>query len=127
MPVRAWRDAAESAMTAERSRFRLRPGAPGGSPAAGRKACPTEIAWAVTATSRFVPRATCLVRALAAQRLLARNGSTSRLHIGVAAAGGLRLRSIEAHAWLECEGEVIAGSTDAGRFTSLFTRECGAL
>src|SRR5689334_12066387 len=56
-----------------------------------------EIARAVRLAGRYVPRATCLVQALAAQILLARYGHEGQVHIGVArdAANGLR-----AHAWL---------------------------
>src|SRR5438128_1120517 len=43
-----------------------------------------ECVWAVRATSRCVPAATCLTQALAGQVLLARAGYDSRLEIGVA-------------------------------------------
>jgi hypothetical protein len=78
---------------------------------------PDEIAWAVTAVSRRVPRASCLTQALAAQRLLAQDGYASRLQIGVARnpAG-----TFEAHAWLECEGRIVIGEIEGlTRFTPM--------
>ncbi|WP_417598673.1 lasso peptide biosynthesis B2 protein [Novosphingobium aquae] len=50
--------------------------------------------------------ATCLVRALALQHMLARNGHESELRIGVARAGS----KLQAHAWLiDKSGEVLVG------------------
>lgn len=54
------------------------------------------LEWAVRAMSRVVPRATCLVQALALDRLLSRNGYAASLQIGVRK--GARF---EAHAWIE--------------------------
>ena len=64
------------------------------------------IVWAVGAAAPLVPRATCLVRALAAQALLARRGYPSQLRLGVA---GGRGRPFEAHAWIERDGHVLVG------------------
>ena len=75
-----------------------------------------ELAWAVRSASRRVPRATCLVQALALQALLARYGHTSTLRIGVAKGDA---RELEAHAWLEREGSVLIGGAEAARFTPL--------
>src|SRR5690349_23636698 len=71
------------------------------------------IAWAVAAAGRRVPGATCLVQALAAQVLLARHGLVAELRIGVARA----TEGIEAHAWLELDGEPIFGEPDRLRHT----------
>ena len=65
------------------------------------------IVWAVKAVSRYIPGATCLVRALAAQRLLARNGHASELRIGVA-----KSAEFQAHAWVESGGAVLVGGSD---------------
>src|SRR5687768_10065352 len=54
--------------------------------------------WAVAAAGRYVPKATCLVQALALQVLLMRQGYGARLCIGVAKGQQGRL---EAHAWVE--------------------------
>jgi hypothetical protein len=69
-------------------------------------ASPEEIATAVARASRAVPRATCLVQALAGAVLLARHGHPASLRIGVA---GGRPRTI-AHAWVESEGAVLVGA-----------------
>ena len=65
---------------------------------------PQRLAWAVQATARLVPRATCLVRALALERLLKRDGQPARLRIGVAKKPG---EALAAHAWLESDGLVL--------------------
>lgn len=80
-----------------------------------------EIAWAVTAASSYVPKATCLVRALAAQFILARAGRPSRLHIGVAPGQPDSGFSLDAHAWLECGGQVLLGGPDTDRYRRLLT------
>lgn len=63
------------------------------------------VAWAVEAGSRFVPGATCLVKALAAQRLLAAYGHPSAVRIGVSRSG-----DFQAHAWVEYNGAVLVGA-----------------
>jgi hypothetical protein len=74
------------------------------------------VTWAITVAARYVPANTCLTRALAASRLLARRGVGSRLQIGVARIDG----EFQAHAWVECNGDVIVGKTkDLGRFVPL--------
>ena len=74
-------------------------------------ATPAErIAWAVKVASRRMPGTTCLVAALALQRLLGGQGHVSELVIGVA-----RTRSeFAAHAWVVCGGEILVGA-DAGQ------------
>ena len=75
---------------------------------------PKHLAWAVARVSRHVPHASCLTQALALQLLLARRGWPSRLHLGMGrdAAG-----TWQAHAWVECEGQVILGENgELGRF-----------
>jgi hypothetical protein len=74
------------------------------------------IVWAVGAADRFVPRTTCLVRALAAQALLGRRGYASQLRLGVAGGSG---RVFEAHAWLERDGHVLIGGPVEGRYVPL--------
>ena len=78
---------------------------------------PSLLAWAVNATTRLIPRSTCLVRALAAQRLLARHGYPSTLHLGVARSPD----GLDAHAWLECQGATLIGAAPPGRYTPLPT------
>ena len=68
---------------------------------------PTRLAWAVCASAAYVPKATCLVRALAAQRLFARYGHDAEVRIGVAKPEG----RFVAHAWLEYEGAAAIGES----------------
>lgn len=82
----------------------------GGGPAVER------IVWAVGAVDRLVPRTTCLVRALAAQALLARRGHASQLRLGVAGGSG---RAFEAHAWLERDGRILIGGPVEARYVPL--------
>lgn len=79
----------------------------------------SEVVWAIETASEYTPGSkTCLVRALAAQVLLARWGYPALLHIGVLKGEGGQL---QAHAWLESEGEVLIGGEEAGSFTPLTT------
>jgi hypothetical protein len=75
----------------------------------GSAAGTREIVWAVRLASRYVPRATCLVQALAAQILLGRHGQAGQVHIGVALDAE---RGFRAHAWVESEGEVLIGGSE---------------
>ena len=74
-----------------------------------------QLAWAVNAASSVIPRSTCLVRALAARRLLARHGYPSTLHLGVARTSD----GLAAHAWLDHAGGTLIGGGEAGRYTPL--------
>jgi transglutaminase superfamily protein len=71
------------------------------------------IVAAVTAASRVVPRATCLTQSLTAQVLLGRHGHPVELRLGVAREAG----RFDAHAWVECDGRVVVGDADVGRYT----------
>lgn len=71
-------------------------------PSIGAKRIPQ----AVRLAAAFVPGASCLTQALAAQILFARRGISSVLHIGVENAQGFK-----AHAWLEIEDQPILGGT----------------
>jgi len=73
---------------------------------------------AVMTASRYIPHATCLVQAIAMQALLAHNGYSSQLHIGVAKANRGQL---QAHAWVEYDGRVVLGATSAQRYTPLLS------
>ena len=79
---------------------------------------PERVVWAVEAAARGVPRATCLVRALAAQALLARRGHPSQLRLGVARGAS---QAFEAHAWLEQDGQVLIGGGSEGRYVPMPT------
>jgi hypothetical protein len=82
------------------------------------------IAWAVAAASGLVPDGSnCLIRALAAGRMLSHYGYASTLQIGVTKAldGGLA-----AHAWLESDGRVIIGGFALDRYVPLGTSRSAA-
>jgi hypothetical protein len=63
-----------------------------------------DIVWSVEIANKFVLNATCLTQALAAKKLLSRNGYSSALWIGVDSCNGFA-----AHAWIERGGSVILG------------------
>ena len=69
-----------------------------------------QLVWAVRSASVYVPHATCLTQALAAQVLLERCGYPTRLVIGVAPDHNGEA-AFQAHAWLESEGVVVIGDS----------------
>jgi hypothetical protein len=78
------------------------------------------VVWAVRAAARYVPAATCLTQALAAQSLLTSNGHPSQLHIGVAKGPD---REFGAHAWVRCHDRVVLGGGGLDRYTPLLAWE----
>lgn len=72
---------------------------------------------AVHAAARCVPgHSSCLDRALVAVTLLERCGHRPALRLGVARGGAAGL---EAHAWVELDGEVVLGAPEPGRWETL--------
>jgi hypothetical protein len=81
------------------------------------RACrPERIAWAVEIVSRYVPAATCLVKALTTKVLFESAGIPARIHLGVSKT---KDQGFEAHAWVESNGEAVIGGADLGRYTRL--------
>ena len=78
------------------------------------------LAWAVEVASRRIPGTTCLCRALALQRLLAKNGHGSELRIGVEKNND----RFGAHAWLVHDGEVLIGASQFGNYKLLAAWQC---
>lgn len=66
-----------------------------------------KLTWAVAVMSRYVPKATCLTRALTAQILLAEQNYPSNIKIGVSKTEG----NFEAHAWLESDNKIVLGES----------------
>lgn len=66
------------------------------------------IKFMILLSSRYVPRATCLVKALAGYIMFSRYGYTTLIKIGVLNEDGV----FEAHAWLEHCGIVILGESE---------------
>jgi hypothetical protein len=85
----------------------------GGGP--GPAATVEDIDWAVAASARRVPRATCLVQALTMEALLVRSGRPAELRIGVARENG----GIAAHAWVETGGRRLLEDAEPDRFAAL--------
>jgi hypothetical protein len=79
-----------------------------------------QLVWSVTVVSRYIPKATCLAQALAAQLLLQQAGHQACLHIGVEEAGK---GGIKAHAWVESQGRILIGGIDLNRYTHLLALE----
>jgi hypothetical protein len=73
------------------------------------------IARDVARVARVVPRATCLVQALAGEWLIVRAGAPVALQYGVR----FGENGLEAHAWLECGDRVILGAEEAARFSPM--------
>jgi hypothetical protein len=78
------------------------------------------LAWVVGVASRFVPKATCLAKALAMHVLLQQAGYQACLHIGVTEANEGRLK---AHAWVESQGRILIGGVDLSTYTHLLALE----
>lgn len=96
----------------------LRPSPPPALRSPGALSWPVDrISWAVQAASRRVlGDKPCLAQALVTHRLLTESGYSSDLRIGVAKddTGGL-----EAHAWVERQGQTIVGAGQLARYSPL--------
>jgi hypothetical protein len=69
-----------------------------------------------SAAGRFVPYASCLTLALAAEVLLRRHGYDACLRIGVSKSDA---GALKAHAWVESEGRIVIGGEEVDQFTTL--------
>jgi hypothetical protein len=70
------------------------------------------VAWAVTTAADQFPRIpTCLVKALAADTMLRRRRFPSMIRFGVREPD-VSQTPLEAHAWVECGGNIILGRID---------------
>ena len=94
-----------------------------------------QVVWAVRVVSRYLPGATCLTQAIAAQALLTHSGFPSQVEIGVAkerkddrdnrsdkadkAKTEDESRGFHAHAWVVCKGQVVLGGRQLERYNSL--------
>jgi Transglutaminase-like superfamily len=94
-------------------------------PAGGSSPARDRIVYSVTIASHLVPGGlNCLVRAVAAELMLARAGYPSELKIGVARdASG----KFGAHAWLESEGKILIGQFPVGQYEPLRERPIRAI
>lgn len=78
---------------------------------------PDDIALAVTRASTLVPRATCLVQAIAAGWMIRRAGGDSVIRFGVAK--DEQTEQFKAHAWLEHDGRILIGGATAAEYATL--------
>ena len=69
-----------------------------------------DIVWATTTAARCVPGASCLVQAITGWSMLQEAGYPASLHVGVAKGEKVPL---QAHAWIESEGRVLIGASEA--------------
>lgn len=72
----------------------------------------------IVMASRYVPKATCLVHALAGYILFSKYGYSTLIKIGVLNEEGV----FEAHAWLEYSGDVVLGESEKDYKTILGIR-----
>ncbi len=86
--------------------------------AAGASGSLEQMVWAVTVVSRYLPGATCLTQALAAQALLTQSGLPSQVEIGVAKDKDDH-RRLQAHAWVVCHGQVVLGGQQPNHYNSI--------
>lgn len=107
LPYRRWRQIAAHMIRVENERQLDRPQV-------------NQITRAVRVMSRYVPQASCLTQALAAQTLLANEGQRSQLRVGVTQNDG----KLEAHAWVQIDGRVVIGGRESVvRFSAFPTLE----
>lgn len=77
---------------------------------------PQTLGRAVRDAARWVPGASCLTQALAAQVLLARAGHAHRLALGLRRGFAGEL---QAHAWVTCGEQVVIGAGELDLFVAL--------
>jgi hypothetical protein len=79
------------------------------------------ISWAIRASWRYIPKATCLPQALVAQFLLISHAYPADLQLGAAKDKNGKL---EAHAWVTSDNQIIIGDMrDLERFVQLSPME----
>jgi hypothetical protein len=106
------------------ARLRASADGPANGPARVNRPSPDRVAWAVAVASRYVPDGSnCLVRALAAGRMLRRYGYDAALRIGVAKGQD---HGLAAHAWLESGGQVVIGGFEFDRYVALAANRSAA-
>jgi hypothetical protein len=80
-----------------------------------------QVGWAVRAAARRTPwESNCLAQAIAAKWMLQQRGIPSTLTLGVAK-DRENPSNLDAHAWLDCGGEILTGRRGHQRFTVIST------
>ena len=95
-----------------------------GSSAASDTDWPRAVRRAGQRAARTFPGSSCLARSLVGELLLRRGGHPATLRIGVAALQlsetvGTTRAELDAHAWVESGGLLVAGDADLSRYTEL--------
>jgi hypothetical protein len=81
-----------------------------------RSVRPARLLWAVEAVGRSVPEFACLPQALTGRVLLAAHGWSSEIRFGVQPR---RAGALQAHAWLEREGQTLIGGAPLSPYEPL--------
>jgi len=76
---------------------------------------PERVAWLVSAAARYAPGAGCLPVALVTASMLARQGTSATLRVGVARYAG----HLTAHAWLEHDGRPLLTAPGADAYAPI--------
>jgi len=83
-----------------------------------------DIGKLVASAARYTPwQSLCLVQVLVVQRLLARYRIPGQFHLGVRRVGESKTEpgAMSAHAWLQCDGEIVNGRAGHEQFTVVST------
>ncbi len=88
----------------------------------GRAAEVAGLAWAIQAVGRRTPWvSTCLMQALAAQRMLRRRNIPATVYLAMLAGGRKTSDPLLAHAWVRCGDRVITGQCDESQYRVIAT------
>jgi Transglutaminase-like superfamily len=80
----------------------------------------SRLIWAVNRTAACLSFISCMPQAIASQSLFALYGYRAAIRIGVAPPVDTQL---QAHAWLEYQGEAVLGASELDRYTILLSLE----
>lgn len=77
------------------------------------------VGWAIRTAAKFTPwKSTCLVQVLAAQRMLKNREIPGVFYLGATNTGAENEPpTLQAHAWLKCNDEVITGESGHQQYT----------
>lgn len=80
-----------------------------------------QVAWSIQAVARRSPVTfTCLMQAMAAQRMLRRRGVPATVYIAMRASAPLG-DPLQAHAWVRCGDHVVVGACDESQYRVIAT------
>jgi len=82
----------------------------------------------VATAARYTPwQSRCLVQVLVVQRLLAKRDIAGQFYLGVRKGGedGVAPTGLSAHAWLQCDSEIVNGGANHSEYTVVSTFSWG--